>query len=262
MKCYSFGSEEKPVILLLPGTCCHWKANFEEVVPLLAPDFHVICVSYDGFDETEPEAVFPDMLTETGKIEEYIRAQFGGHICAAYGCSLGGSFVSLLVQRKNVHIDHAIIGSSDMDQGGGVGAVLQGKLIAPILTKILRTGALPGWMQRRMDKTPPEEREYKQKFIDLFCGGGRMAFVKKESIYNQFYSDLITPVEDGIDVPGTTVHCFYAVKMGEKYEQRYRQHFKNPDIRRHDLNHEELLMRYPARWAAEVRRCCGFEQEV
>lgn len=261
MKCYSFGSEEKPVILLLPGTCCHWKATFEEVIPLLTPDFHVVCVSYDGFDETEPEAVFPDMLTETGKLEDYIKAQFGGRIFAAYGCSLGGSFVSLLVQRKNIHIDHAILGSSDMDQGGGLGAKLQGKLVAPMLVKILKQGKLPGWMQRQMDKKPPEDREYMEKFISLFCGGGRMAFVKKESIYNQFYSDLITPVEDGIDVNGTTVHCFYAAKMGAQYEARYRQHFKNPDIRRHDLNHEELLVHYPERWAAEVRRSCGLEPE-
>ncbi len=28
MKVYAFGSECAPVILLLPGTCCHWKGNF------------------------------------------------------------------------------------------------------------------------------------------------------------------------------------------------------------------------------------------
>jgi hypothetical protein len=47
--------------------------------------------------------------------------------------------------------------------------------------------------------------------------------------------------------------------MGEKYEQRYRQHFKNPDIRRHNLQHEELLVCQRSNWAAEVRRCCGIE---
>ncbi len=33
MKSYEFGDKNKPVILLLPGTCCHWKANIGEVVP-------------------------------------------------------------------------------------------------------------------------------------------------------------------------------------------------------------------------------------
>lgn len=44
MKVYSFGAENAPVILLLPGTCCHWKGNFGHVIPLLAEDFCVLCV--------------------------------------------------------------------------------------------------------------------------------------------------------------------------------------------------------------------------
>lgn len=87
MKFYLFGNPQKPVLFLLPGTCCHWKRNFGSVVPLLARDFRVVCVSYDGFDETE-QTVFQDMLTETAKIEDYIQAHFGGHIRAAYGCSM------------------------------------------------------------------------------------------------------------------------------------------------------------------------------
>ena len=70
------------MILLLPGTCCHWKRNFGKVTPRLMQDFHVVCVSYDGFDEAE-DTVFSDMLMETKKIEDYIKEHFGGHICAA-----------------------------------------------------------------------------------------------------------------------------------------------------------------------------------
>ena len=36
------------------------------------------------------------MLEETAKIEAYISEHCGRHIRAAYGCSLGGSFVGLL----------------------------------------------------------------------------------------------------------------------------------------------------------------------
>ena len=46
MKFYEFGEKAAPVILLLPGTCCHWKLNFGEVIPLLEPHFRVVCVSY------------------------------------------------------------------------------------------------------------------------------------------------------------------------------------------------------------------------
>lgn len=39
MKVYEFGADTAPVILLLPGTCCHWKSNFGQVIPLLQRDF-------------------------------------------------------------------------------------------------------------------------------------------------------------------------------------------------------------------------------
>ena len=108
MKIYSFGEETKPAILLLPGTCCHWKRNFGHVIPLLQEHFYVLCASYDGFDETE-DSTFPNMLIETAKLENYIQKNLGGQLFAAYGCSLGGSFVGLMVQRKKIHIRHGIL---------------------------------------------------------------------------------------------------------------------------------------------------------
>ena len=57
MKFYEFGKENDSVILLLPGTCCHWKLNFGEVIPLLKENFRVVCVSYDGFDYDDDSLV-------------------------------------------------------------------------------------------------------------------------------------------------------------------------------------------------------------
>lgn len=132
MKIYGFGAPEAPVILLLPGTCCHWRANFGHVIPLLADEFRVLCVSYDGFDETE-RTEFPSMTAETEKIEAYIREHCGGHIRGAYGCSLGGSFVGLLAARQNIRMDCGILGSSDLDQASPLTAKLQTGLLLPLL---------------------------------------------------------------------------------------------------------------------------------
>ena len=52
MKVYAFGKPDAPAILLLPGTCCDWKGNFEAVIPLLEKQYHVIAVSTDGYDDT------------------------------------------------------------------------------------------------------------------------------------------------------------------------------------------------------------------
>ena len=257
MKFYEFGDPDKPVIVLLPGTCCHWKANFREVIPLLERSFFVVCVSYDGFDETERN-IFPDMLTETEKIERYINECFGGKICAAYGCSMGGSFVGMLVQRGNIHIDHAILGSSDLDQEDGFSAKFKAWLIGKVLFGMFKKGKLPKFMEKRLGKKPAGERQYYDKMLDMFgMNNTRMAFVTRESIQNQFYSDLVTPLENNISTPDTTVHIFYAEKMGEKYLERYNRHFKDPDIRRHNMQHEELLICFPEQWAEEVEKCCG-----
>lgn len=56
-------------------------------------------------------------------------------------------------------------------------------------------------------------------------------------------------------MPGTVIHVFYAKKMGEKYLDRYKLHFADPDIREFDLQHEELLLDAD-RWVKEVCDAC------
>ena len=153
MKVYEFGKKSAPALLLLPGTCCHWKGNFGRVIPLLEKDFRVLCVSYDGFDETE-NTEFPTMLEETEKIEAYIKEHCSGHIHGAYGCSLGGSFVGLLAARQNIHMDYGILGSSDLDQSPVAAAKLQTALLLPLLYPFIRDGKFKSRiLQKKASKT-------------------------------------------------------------------------------------------------------------
>lgn len=251
MKVYAFGRGDAPAIMLIPGTCCHWKGNFGHVIPLLERDLRVLCVSYDGFDETE-DTEFPGMLEETEKIETYIKENCGGHIRAAYGCSLGGSFVGLLAARRNVHIDFCILGSSDLDQSSKLSARLQTGLLLPLIYPVIRDGGFKSrFLQKRLEKREREMGAYVSAFMEML--GGARPYVTERSCRNQFYSDLVTPLPDGIDVPGTQIHIFYALKMGEKYRERYMQHFAHPVIHEQDMQHEELLACYPERWAALVK---------
>lgn len=251
MKVYAFGDANAPAIVLLPGTCCHWKANFEKVIPLLADTYHVLCVSYDGFDETE-STEFPTMLEETGKIEGYIREHCGGHIRAAYGCSLGGSFVGLLAARQNIHMDYGILGSSDLDQASLFAAKLQTNVLLPLIYPLIRDGKFKSrFLQKRLQKREQEMGNYVKAFVDML--GGARPYVTLKSCKNQFYSDLVTPLPEKMDIPGTEMHIFYALKMGEKYRARYERHFANPVIHEQDLQHEELLACYPEQWAQLVK---------
>ena len=54
---------------------------------------------------------------------------------------------------------------------------------------------LPGFMKRWLEKKPADERLYYEKMLDMFgMNNTRMSFVERESIRNQLYSDLVTPI--------------------------------------------------------------------
>jgi len=246
------GKENEKIVMLLPGTCCTAKFNFEKVVPLLAEKYKVICVDYDGFDGNEGD--FTTMTDICRKIESYIIKRCGGEVFAAYGSSLGGSFVGLLVQRSNVHIRHAFIGSSDFDQSGKLSAKLQTAIVGKVFYGMVQKGTMPKWAENMTRRKMGDEAT--EKYLQMTNGMFRSAqAVSKTSMKNQFYSDLITPLAEPISAEDTTVHIFYALQMGEKYRERYLKHFAAPDIREQDYGHEELLFFYPEKWFEEFEKC-------
>ena len=172
----------------------------------------------------------------------------------------GGSFVGLLAARQNIHMDYGILGSSDLDQSPVAAAKLQTALLLPLLYPFIRDGKFKSRiLQKKLQKRMGQTEAYVQAFMDML-GGGR-PYVTMESCKNQFYSDLITPLPDQINVPGTEIHIFYALKMGKKYRLRYLRHFDHPVIHEQELRHEELLACYPEQWAALVKQIVMVEDK-
>ncbi len=137
--------------------------------------------------------------------------------------------------RQNVHIDHGIFGSSDLDQSGALSAKLQTKIMYPIIASAAKKNGKQGTMRKVMTKTFQMSEETADKFMACF------AQFKPESILNEYYTDLITCLDDDIQVAHTRAHFIYAKKMGEKYEKRYRKYFCDPDIHEFDMQHEQWL---------------------
>ena len=220
-------------LMLLPGTACDWQTNFKNVIPILAEKYHLICVNYDGFDGSD--MVFPDMLTVTEKIEKYIIENYGGRIDGAIGSSLGSSFVGQLIQRKNVHIDHGIFGSPDLDQCPKLLAKLQSMLVVPLLTRISKSEKAKQKTRKMLKNFFQMNDETADEFMLCFSK------FKTESIKNEYYSDLLTYLDEDIYVENTKVHFIYANKMGEKYLKRYKKYFRVPEIKEFDMQHEQWL---------------------
>ena len=81
-----------------------------------------------------PEEWFDNQMKVYDETDTLLYSKYG-KIKAAYGCSLGGSFVGLLVQRKNINIEQAILGGSDLDQDEIWKAKLKCKIAISLLLK-------------------------------------------------------------------------------------------------------------------------------
>lgn len=233
MQFEEMGTKTGKTLFLLPGTACDYQTNFGSVLSWLGEKYHLACVNYDGFDGSG--AIFPDMLTVTEKIEQYIKENYGGKIDGAIGSSLGGSFVGQLIQRRNVHLDHGIFGSPDLDQSGRFSAWLQSKLVVPLLTSFTGNEKKKAKTREKLKSFFEMDDETADRFMGCF-----EKFVP-ESIKNEYYTDLLTWLEDDIHVEHTRAHFIYANKMGGKYLERYKKHFRDPDIREFDMQHEQWL---------------------
>ena len=227
------GNLDGKTLMLLPGTACDYQTNFSSVLDRLGGKYHLICVNYDGFDGGD--SVFPDMITVTEKIENYILEHFDGKIDGALGSSLGGSFVGQLIQRENIHMDHGIFGSPDLDQSGRFSAWLQSKLVVPLLTGFTKNEKKKAKSREKLKAIFEMDDETADRFIGCFSK------FKPESIKNEYYTDLLTWLHDDIHVEHTKVHFIYAARMGEKYLKRYKKYFRDPDIREFDMQHEQWL---------------------
>ena len=220
-------------MLLLPGTACDYQTNFGSVLDRLGEKYHLICVNYDGFDGGD--LIFPDMITVTEKIERYILEHFEGKVDGAIGSSLGSSFVGQMIQRKNIHIDHGIFGSPDLDQSGRFSAWLQSKFVVPLLTGFTKGGKKKVKTREKLKNFFEMSDETADKFMACF------EKFSPESIKNEYYTDLLTWLENDIYVEHTKAHFIYANKMGEKYLKRYKKYFRDPEIRAFDMQHEQWV---------------------
>ena len=227
------GLKEGKVLMLLPGTACDYQTNFGNVLEDLGKKYHLICVNYDGFDGKG--GIFPDMLSVTEKIEQYILDNYNGRIDGALGSSLGCSFVGQLIQRRRIHMDHGIFGSPDLDQSGKFSAWLQSKLVVPLLTGFTKNEKKREKTKKKLQDFFEMNDETAEKFMGCFSK------FSPESIKNEYYTDLLTWLDDDIQVPGTKVHFIYAEKMGEKYLKRYRKYFHDPEIRSFPMQHEQWV---------------------
>ena len=156
MKFYEFGKENSTTILCLPGNFMTHR-QFENIVPMLETEYHVITVSFDGYDETG-ETFYTTGADQASKLVVFIRENLGGRIDLVYAESLGSIPAVFLTRIKDIEIGGIIVnGAEYMNYGIFNGLAI--KLFAPmtykLMTKIVNTGDVkfPAFLKIKMGIT-------------------------------------------------------------------------------------------------------------
>jgi pimeloyl-ACP methyl ester carboxylesterase len=246
MQFYEFGKESNPVVMLIPGTGCNWQGEFSEVIDGLTKDYRIICVNFDGHDDKDHNVArhINDQVVGT---EKYIKEHYDGHLYGAYGSSLGGSVLGKLLERRNVQINIAVTGSTDFEQKSNPWAALSSALITPIFYYLVKA------------KHPIK---ILRKFLDNIYSNSEKALgtmykgISYKSLFNIYYTDLVTPVADNIVPKNTKIYCTYGTKEDTKtLTKRYLEHFPKAElIALEGMHHEEFLIFHPDDWTDMMRR--------
>ena len=156
MKFYEFGNPGNPTIMCLPGNFMTHR-QFENIVPMLEEDYHVITVSFDGYDETG-ETVYTTGEDQARKLADYIRNNLDGKINLVYAESLGSIPAVFLTRMEGLQIGGIIVSGAEY-MNYGIFNALAIKLFVPmtykLMTKILSSGDVkfPAFLKIKMGIT-------------------------------------------------------------------------------------------------------------
>ena len=159
MKFYEFGKENEKTIMLLPGNLMTHR-QYEKLVPMLDNKYHIITVSFDGFDETG-ETTYTTAEEQANKLAKFIKENLNGRIDLVYAESLGGCPATYLTRIKDISIGGIIIsGTSYWNLGifNNFARKTLYKIPYKFMSKAKKDGTLnlPNWLLKSMGRSNEE----------------------------------------------------------------------------------------------------------
>lgn len=109
--------------------------QFEHLVPLLEQEYHVITVSFDGYDETG-ETTYTTGREQAEKLAAYIREHLDGKVDLVYAESLGSIPAAWLTRFDEIQIGGVILSGAEY-MNYGVFNKLAIDLFAPMTYKLM-----------------------------------------------------------------------------------------------------------------------------
>ncbi len=249
MRFYEFGKENKETIMCLPGNFMTHR-QFEKIVPMLENNYHVITVSFDGYDETG-ETVYTTAEEQANKLADFICEKLDSKIDLVYAESLGSIPASFLTQNKRIQIGGVILSGAEY-MNYGIFNKFAISLFAPmtykLMTKIVTSGEVkfPKFLQIKMGITNDTfQPMLKQACQKLTLETTKATFWEAVKLYPKYMSTWEPN-------PDMRIACWYGEK--EMNMKKAIKHLKRafPNIEVHPfaglghgeiMRHESLLIR-------------------
>ena len=112
MNFQTFGKEQAPTLLLIPGLGVSYEI-FLPLIKLTEDKFRIIAAEVDGFTLGR-HTRFTSVDDQAAQIIAYVQEHYNSHLDCAYGLSLGGKILSRVLERNELTIDHAILDAAPL----------------------------------------------------------------------------------------------------------------------------------------------------
>ena len=249
MKFYEFGNRSGKTIMCLPGNFMTHR-QFSKIVPLLENEYHIITVSFDGYDETG-ETTYTTGKEQAEKLASYIRERLNRKMDLVYAESLGSIPAAFLTRYDDIEIGGIILSGAEYMNYGIFNAPAIG-LFAPmtykLMTKIIRTKEVkfPKFLQIKMGITNDTFRP----MLEQACQNLTLETTKatfREAV--KMYPEYMSKWEPNPDI---RLACWYGEKEMnmKKAIKHLKRAFPNLEVRPFEglghgeiMVHEDLLMK-------------------
>lgn len=101
---HEFGKENKETILLIHPSVVKWD-YFENVIPLLQENYHLLVPALPGYDY-ENDSDFTGVEQIAFELNVWMKAEGYTELYAVYGCSMGGSIALMVALKQMIGIKH------------------------------------------------------------------------------------------------------------------------------------------------------------
>ena len=246
MRIHEYGQENRECILLIHPSLVTWD-YFENVIPLLEKDYHLLIPALPGYD-LQDDSEFNSVVRIASELADALLQKNIHEVKAIYGCSMGGSIALRMAADGKLKAQHYV-----MDGG------ITPYQLPWILTRFL---ALRDFGMMALGKLGGEKMivkafsstEYSEK--DLKYVANIFRHCTYRTLWNTFDScNNYQMPKQPMHFPGK-VHYWYAEKerKARNWDLKYMEKFVPETVFRSfdGMDHGDMALFYPEQMAQEL----------